>query len=750
MKKIIALILAFCMSFGMIVSVSAAGPFIQRMNLARLIRLMLAPDDNRYEIGEVKDGVLTVYVAVNGKKDADGTKKNPFDSLESARDALRSIDKAKLGGIDVVLTSGEYVLSETFSLTAEDKGAKNCPIRYIGEDGTKIIGGQAIKASDFVPATGSAVQYIPEEAKSVVVQLDLKKYDYTPEDVAKTLNTDAYTKKAIRLFSNGEMQTIARYPNIGEEITILGGDMLDSDGNITTNDGNDPSHPEPIAETYVAYIDEEHIQRALTWHNPDKVYLYGHVDLLWRVDHTYILDINDEKNMIEFFFPGTSSPEAGRRFYLYNAPEELDHPGEYYIDDDAILYYYPTEDFATATLSIPTVDCIINIDGADYTTFENITFETSAKDGIIARANNITIYDCVIRGMIDTGIDILGYNNLISTNHIYNTGATGTVMDGGDTATLTPSNNLFTNNYCHDFGILAGGYNGALEFGGCGNTASHNEIFGSNHLGIHWGGVRNVIEYNYLHDLCLAADDMGAIYGGGFTMIDNTVRYNYIQNIGIPKNDSLASIEGYNYCGAHAVYWDMQNSYNSTYGNIIENIRGMGVVGGNGRNILIEDNLFISCWYAVRLICDGYNNVYYRGESSYSTSLRDYMKTDIWVEAYPEITTLVLNLADTTEDDPLGWATPVNIVIKDNYFYGDRYNTGWRNQVIAFDIESHIYTWNLDTLEDMTEANNTLTVFNSKRNGMPDIKEAIEASYSTTGITYEQFLEMGTDWTPAE
>ena len=236
MKKIIALILAFCMSFGMIVSVSAAGPFLQRMNLARLIRLMLAPDDNRYEIGEVKDGVLTVYVAPNGKKDAGGTKKNPT-TLEAARDAIREIDKTNLRGVDVVLTAGEYVLTETFSLTAEDSGTKDCPIRYIGEDGTKIIGGQAIKASDFTPATGSAVQYIPEEARAAVVQLDLKKYGYTPEDVAKTLNTDAYTKKAIRLFSNGEMQTHARYPNIGEEITIIDGNMLDKDGNVTDNDG---------------------------------------------------------------------------------------------------------------------------------------------------------------------------------------------------------------------------------------------------------------------------------------------------------------------------------------------------------------------------------------------------------------------------------------------------------------------------------------------------------------------------------
>jgi len=50
----------------------------------------------------------------------------------------------------------------------------------------------------------------------------------------------------------------------------------------------------------------------------------------------------------------------------------------------------------------------------------------------------------------------------------------------------------------------------------------------------------------------------------------------------------------------------------------------------------------------------------------------------------------------------------------------------------------------------MNQSTGTLIVFNSKRNGMPDIKEALETAYATTGITYEQFLEMGADWAPAE
>ena len=71
MKKIIALVLVLCMCFGMIVSVSAASPFAKRLNLVRLIRTMFSTDKEDYEIGELDDGVLTVYVAVDGKKDAE-------------------------------------------------------------------------------------------------------------------------------------------------------------------------------------------------------------------------------------------------------------------------------------------------------------------------------------------------------------------------------------------------------------------------------------------------------------------------------------------------------------------------------------------------------------------------------------------------------------------------------------------------------------------------------------------------------
>ena len=194
----------------------------------------------------------------------------------------------------------------------------------------------------------------------------------------------------------------------------------------------------------------------------------------------------------------------------------------------------------------------------------------------------------------------------------------------------------------------------------------------------------------------------------------------------------------------------MYNGNNNTYGNIIVNVKGAGVAMGNGRNMYIADNLVISAHYVVTGICGIYVNAYYGTPSSHKNSLPAYMYEEPWTTEYPEMSKLVMDMTKTTYDDPWGWATPVNIVIENNFFYGDKYNTGSRKEIQPLSLESPFYSLNPDTIINMTANDGTLIVFNSRRDGMPDIKEALEAAAGTVSITYDQFLQMGTNWTPAE
>ncbi|MBP3378559.1 MAG: alkaline phosphatase family protein [Clostridia bacterium] len=79
MKKIVALILVLCMSFGMVVTATAANPFAKRLNLVRLIRTMFA------QIGDGADDTPAVEIP---------------DSIDTTRDKSTVYDRVVIIGID--------------------------------------------------------------------------------------------------------------------------------------------------------------------------------------------------------------------------------------------------------------------------------------------------------------------------------------------------------------------------------------------------------------------------------------------------------------------------------------------------------------------------------------------------------------------------------------------------------------------------------------------------------------------------
>ena len=125
---------------------------------------------------------LTVYVSADADaKTADGTVNNPFATIEAARDYVRTLDKTKYSGITVRVNAGEYFVAKTIEFTKADSGTKNCPIRYIGEDGAVLTGGTFFDNKKFTPAKGDITKYFPESAKDKILMLDLKEYGFTEE-----------------------------------------------------------------------------------------------------------------------------------------------------------------------------------------------------------------------------------------------------------------------------------------------------------------------------------------------------------------------------------------------------------------------------------------------------------------------------------------------------------------------------------------------------------------------------------------
>lgn len=744
MKKIIALILVLCMTLGMIVSVSAANPFIKRLSLARLIRGMFASDDIDYGIGEVKDDILTVYVAPNGKKNADGTAKNPYATIEAARDAVRGVDKTDLDGINVVLTAGEYKIGETIVLTAEDSGTKNCPITYIANGNAVLCGGYSFDSTAFTKAEGTdMMQYFPAEVRDSLVMIDLKKYDFTAEQIATLLSTKSgsYQSKAPVIAVNGKNMTMARYPN-DEWIAMEHGQFYDSHGNPTQYTDNDRSIPKDLqASTTIVEYGDEHFETVTSWHSIEDAFVEGRFTHLWVHDNSEIISVDTETDKVTVPYVGAYVPNDGGLLYFYNIPEELDAPGEYYVDRDAILYYYPEEGFEDAHFTIASLDSNMIEVNAEYITFDGLTFESGRKAAIYSsNVSNFTVQNCIIRDF-KFGIDIKGgYNNYIYSNEIYSIGDKAIGIEGGDRATLAKSNSTVCNNYIHDWGYATViGY--AITNSGCGVTVCHNECAVSNTLAMDSNGPLHLVEYNYIHDVATFFSDGGAIGDGGSLGYGTVFRYNLIENAGTADYPAVTQL------GVQAFTVDCDSSGLTIYSNIVNNVTGSGVGISGGRDHNVHNNLFISCGFFAYSLDARDMTTYKSSDEAKTKTLNAYFTNEIWQEAFPELKGIHGNFNPANRFDPMFEGMPSNNRFVDNYGYFNRMNriTSYiGNYTFLYYDDEIINQANCEIVPISTE-NGNMKTYNSRRDPLiiytDTLAVAEAAGYPI--MTTEQFNEIG-------
>ena len=757
MKRIIALVLVLAMALSMIVSVSAASPFEKRLNLARLIKMMFAIDEDSPEFGELKDGKLIVYVATNGKKDADGTKKAPFATIEAARDAIRTLDKTQFDGIDVIVTKGTYSISEAITLTAEDSGTASCPIRYIGEDGATIVGGVSFTAKDFSPATGKDAKYFPDVDK--VVQIDLNQFGYTPEDMKEYLSSRRYLTVAPFLSADATRQTLVRYPN-DEWINIDGAIMIDYNGNETHYTDNDPVDRQYMPDKVVIDYGDEHIDTVNSWTSEGPKYIAGHLRYLWCHDQTNILEIDKENGVVVVDYPGSYDPVPGMVIYFYNIPEELDAPGEYFIGDDAILYYYPGENFETATFSLPVVEEIIHIGGTDYLTLENLTITSSEENGIVFEdADHLTIKDCTISSVKNQAVVGEGLFLTIEGNHIFDIGDSGINIKSGDLNISGDYNNVanISNNYIHDWSMTEV-ISYAIDVSGIGITVDHNTLCNSGSKAINTDRAVNIIvEYNYVFNVLSTTEDSGALGGGGAHDSAYTVyRYNYIHDCG--PTEILDSIKvknpEYGVIGAAGFYFDGRGSNVDTYGNVIANIDGNGVLINAGRQNRVTGNLIINCSQDYIWGCDLSYGERFDDNGNYiprEYSVPSYVHFDEFKAINPLASQYITSVDENTDPyDKMVKEAPANNVIQNNWCHYNRANRNSPNHGVSdiYHIEEFFWRYTNEGDIDTTStavytSNSNVSSYTNLRNDV-DIKTLItETAAGVIEITWEQFEEIG-------
>ena len=672
-------------------------------------------------------GMITVFVSADGNDSmADGSALKPYRTIAAARDAVRKLDKNKYTAIKVRIGRGEYNIREAIEFTEEDSGTEKCPIYYIGEEGATICGGVAFDSSSFTRASGDSLKYFPEDVRDQLVMVDLTKFGFEASDIESMIRITRDGGRA-PLALNGNNLTVARYPN--SDYALVG------EGSKVNCEGGAAKAIDLVTTTTIVF-DEEHTEHVKTWHDISTVYTQARYAVLWCPDNSELLSVDLENNSMTVPFMGGYDPKAGMFFYWYNIPEELDLPGEYYIDENCVLYFYPTDDYAGGHFTMPVInDSLVKLDGAEYLTFSGLTLEATRRDGISGDADHLTIKDCTIRSCSDNGISLKGDDVMISGNEVYSIGNTGISLDGGDINTLRQSGDIVYNNYVHEWSTGIGLMNYAISVGGCGVTVSHNECVNSVDMGIDYEGPYHTIEYNYCGDTCKFFGDGGVIGSGSVWVYGTVVRYNYVKNGGFTRDTDIDIV------GVQGITVDMGQSGLTAYGNVIENVTGSGFGICGGRDHGIYGNLFMSCKFGIF-----YDSRYYadfiRNHGGNRISAPGYTNNEHWTKAFPLLSNMTFY--DGKNYDQLVGSKNFNAAtvstVKDNVYYLDK-ATHLKNKIEhPYDIENYVYDF--AEIEIPSAENGKLYTFSSKRLTY-DISECVAANQNCLAITPEQFAAIG-------
>jgi len=200
-----------------------------------------------------------------------------------------------------------------------------------------------------------------------------------------------------------------------------------------------------------------------------------------------VKQIDREKRQITLAAPSLYSVQQGnpspRRYYALNLLEELDRPGEYFIDaKTGLLYFWPPAPLKDARIVLSTlVGPVVAIKDAEYVVLRGFTIEASLADGIdVIGGQNVCIQACEVRNTRQLGISVStgtgpkpergrspsAAGHRIEDCDIHDTGTGGIVLSGGDRKTLTPAGHQALNNHIWRFSALKLTYSHAIQLEG--------------------------------------------------------------------------------------------------------------------------------------------------------------------------------------------------------------------------------------------------------------------------------------------
>ena len=484
------------------------------------------------------------YISLTGNDNNPGTISSPFKTIERARDTIRQINASMTGDIIVHIREGRYEVDATIQFDKRDGGTNSYKVVYqaYSSETVRISGGNII--------TG---------------------WSQVNDSIYKANVTG---QRFRQLYVNGKRGIRARKPNRGASL----------------REGSYDSFIWDLANNNI----KVHNKLALgweSWSNLDEVELV--IQRIWTSANLRIAaiapagynlwDITPREPERYNVFESTAIAQDfnGMWCFAENCFEFLDTIGEFYHNTSTgDLFYYPEpgQDMATATVIIPTIDTLINIEGTtdsilknmdfNYLIFEHSNWLYPSDSGYVGRqgplqypilhdrrmnsavrlrhVNNINFTRNVFQHCGGIGLDYYEDAKDISIegNVFYDIAGQGLMVDqscrtsqtGFDTTGVLCKNVRIANNYCERMGQDY--YSCSAIWGGSVNNLviEHNEVTHCPYIGIRiswWAKTdsilaRDTIRYNRVHNTNRFVSDGSPIYVNGINKDAHVFEnYNY-------------------------------------------------------------------------------------------------------------------------------------------------------------------------------------------------------------------------------
>ena len=524
----------------------------------------------------------SIYVSPDGD-DVDGG-----ESLESSvRTVQRAIELArseKDRPVTIYLKDGEYSISKPLVLGVDDSRRRDCPlvIKAYGSERPVISGGR--KVDNWQKQDGGVWTTQLDDVKN-------GKWYFT------------------QLFVNGQRRYRAKTPNDGF-YRVAGFPDGGRDVHYHTDCQRFEFKPGDIKSS---------------WHNLDDVEVI--VYHFWTDSHLPIQSIDTEANIVTFKHKAgkvftDDFTSDGARYVVENVYEELDSPGEWYLDrKTGVLSYMPMpgEDMEKVEVCVPVSPAIMHLagDAVGGQPLANISFDgicfaytnfylpEGDSNGAQGSSNvpaaitmkgcrDITFDGCKIRNTGTFAFDIGdGCSGIkLAGNKMYDLGGGGVRINGGHEGShplLWTRGNVVSDNVIGPYGTVYPSAVGVLLMHTFGNEVSHNEIHHGWYTGVsvgwRWGYQRsisrdNIIEYNHIHHIGQGLlSDMGAIYTLGVSPGTKL------------RNNLIHDIEA-NHYGGWGIYNDEGSSHILVENNIVYNTKFAGYNIHYAKEITVRNNIF--------------------------------------------------------------------------------------------------------------------------------------------------------------